>query len=178
MNYLTNKQIIEAFPDEVAKLVPRLLSARRAEMRVLAEHAQNIHLRYDDDTSKILILLTLWLDGCRIEKDIKRLKGLTFTKRQAKPSSKQDKEPVKDIDIEGAKAFPIEQIFDIERPKRSSKRIICRCPLHQEKTGSFVIYLDSNTWHCFSCGEGSSSIDLVMKLQGLNFKEAVEYLTT
>lgn len=46
------------------------------------------------------------------------------------------------------------------------------CPLHGEKTPSFSINPEKNVWHCYGCGAGGSGVDFVMKLRGLNFKEA------
>jgi hypothetical protein len=37
-----------------------------------------------------------------------------------------------------------------------------RCPLHDESTPSFRIYVKTNSWHCFGCGAGGSSIDLLI----------------
>ena len=51
------------------------------------------------------------------------------------------------------------------------------CPLHKERTPSFNVSKDEKLWFCFGCSEGGSVIDLVMKLQGLNFVEAVKYLS-
>lgn len=48
---------------------------------------------------------------------------------------------------------------------------IC-CPFHTERTASLKLYEDGG-WHCFGCGAGGSSIDFVMGLFGLDFKQAV-----
>jgi DNA primase len=53
------------------------------------------------------------------------------------------------------------------------------CPFHaggMERTPSFVIYLEQNSWHCYSCGEGSDVIGLVMKLQNLKFIDAIKFI--
>ena len=49
------------------------------------------------------------------------------------------------------------------------------CPLHNEKTPSFTVYPNNNTWHCFGCGAGGSVIDFVMYC-GLDALEAVKKL--
>lgn len=76
--------------------------------------------------------------------------------------------------VEAAKSFPIEQI--IPTPvRRDGNRMKALCPLHDEKTPSFVIYPE-NTWHCFGCGESGDSIDLAMKVNSLTFAQAVRSL--
>ena len=48
------------------------------------------------------------------------------------------------------------------------------CPLHNEKSPSFTIYPNTNSWHCFGCGAGGSVIDFVMALYGLNALDAAK----
>lgn len=48
---------------------------------------------------------------------------------------------------------------------------IC-CPFHGERTASLKLFPDGG-WHCFGCGKGGSSIDFVMELFGLEFRQAV-----
>lgn len=50
------------------------------------------------------------------------------------------------------------------------------CPLHNEKTPSFVIYPNSNRFVCFGCGETGNAIDLVLKIKRCTFIEAVKYV--
>jgi len=59
--------------------------------------------------------------------------------------------------------------------KRGNKAL---CPLHNEKTPSFTVYPNSNSWHCFGCGVGGSTIDFVMAFFGLNPLEAAKKLDT
>lgn len=48
---------------------------------------------------------------------------------------------------------------------------IC-CPFHGERTPSLKLYPDGG-WHCFGCGKGGSSIDFVMALFDIDFRQAV-----
>lgn len=49
---------------------------------------------------------------------------------------------------------------------------IC-CPFHEEKTPSLKAYKNHTRWHCFGCDAGGNVIDFVMRLFGLNFRQAV-----
>lgn len=55
-------------------------------------------------------------------------------------------------------------------PNRSG---FLRCPFHQgDHTASMKIYHGSGGFHCFGCGVGGSVIDFVMRLFGINFRQA------
>jgi len=50
------------------------------------------------------------------------------------------------------------------------------CPFHDERSPSFHVRPSAGRWHCFGCGEGGDVIEFVMRVDGLPFAEAVEYL--
>ncbi|MBR3848436.1 MAG: DNA primase [Oscillospiraceae bacterium] len=50
------------------------------------------------------------------------------------------------------------------------------CPFHNEKTPSFSVSSDKQFFHCFGCGAGGDVITFVMKIENIDFAEAVEKL--
>jgi len=50
------------------------------------------------------------------------------------------------------------------------------CPFHQEKTPSFHVWPETQTWRCFGCGRGGSAFQFVMERERLTFPEAVQTL--
>ncbi len=58
--------------------------------------------------------------------------------------------------------------------KRVGPRLKGLCPFHGEKTPSFMVSPDRQTFHCFGCGEGGDVFSFVMKYHRLSFPEALQ----
>lgn len=51
------------------------------------------------------------------------------------------------------------------------------CPFHNEKTPSFVVFPDTQSWHCFgACGTGGDMFSFVMRRENMDFIEAMRFL--
>ena len=50
------------------------------------------------------------------------------------------------------------------------------CPFHNEKTGSFHVNQKKQIYKCFGCGEGGDVINFVMKIENLDFIDAIKLL--
>jgi DNA primase catalytic core len=66
----------------------------------------------------------------------------------------------------------------IELTRHGSGDLKGRCPFHDEDEASFIVTPSKNLWHCMGCDAGGSVIDLVMQLDGITFREAVDKLMT
>jgi DNA primase len=60
--------------------------------------------------------------------------------------------------------------------KRAGSAYKGLCPFHAEKTPSFIVSPDRETWHCFGCGEGGDIFTFLMRRDGLDFREALARL--
>ena len=50
------------------------------------------------------------------------------------------------------------------------------CPFHKEKTPSFMVSPERQSFKCFGCNEGGDVITFLMKMEGLTFPEALKVL--
>ncbi|MBQ7385646.1 MAG: DNA primase [Ruminococcus sp.] len=62
--------------------------------------------------------------------------------------------------------------------KRRGRNMIGLCPFHSEKTPSFNIYPENGSFYCFGCGVGGDVITFIMKIENLDYIEAVKFLAT
>ena len=60
--------------------------------------------------------------------------------------------------------------------KRAGSAYKGLCPFHAEKTPSFIVNPDRETWHCFGCGEGGDIFSFLMRRDGMDFREALASL--
>lgn len=60
--------------------------------------------------------------------------------------------------------------------KRSGRNYFGLCPFHREKSPSFSVSPDKQIFHCFGCGAGGNVINFVSKIEGLDYRDAIETL--
>ena len=60
---------------------------------------------------------------------------------------------------------------------RAGQRYKAPCPFHQEKTASFMVYPERQSWHCYgACGSGGDVFTFVMQIENIDFTETLQRL--
>ncbi|MCM1285556.1 MAG: DNA primase [Acetobacter sp.] len=60
--------------------------------------------------------------------------------------------------------------------KKRGSTSIGLCPFHNEKTPSFTVYHDTQSFYCFGCGAGGEAITFIRKIENLDYIDAVKLL--
>lgn len=60
--------------------------------------------------------------------------------------------------------------------KRSGTNYKGLCPFHNERSPSFMVHPERQSFKCFGCSEGGDAITFLQKMEGLTFPEALQLL--
>ncbi|RPF47892.1 DNA primase [Hydrogenoanaerobacterium saccharovorans] len=60
--------------------------------------------------------------------------------------------------------------------KRGGRNLVGLCPFHSEKTPSFTVYTDSQSFYCFGCGAGGDVISFVKRIENIEYMDALKLL--
>ncbi len=50
------------------------------------------------------------------------------------------------------------------------------CPFHNERTPSFMVSRERQSWHCFGCNKGGDIFSFIQEVEGMEFVEALKFL--
>jgi DNA primase len=71
----------------------------------------------------------------------------------------------------------VEIISEYVTLQKSGHNFKAICPFHSEKTPSFFVFPDNQSWHCFgSCGTGGDIFAFVMKKENIDFAQSLKLL--
>ena len=67
-------------------------------------------------------------------------------------------------------------VSDFVTLKKRGVNFVGLCPFHDDSTPSFYVSPSKNICKCFSCGEGGTSVQFIMKHEQVSYYEALRYL--
>lgn len=70
----------------------------------------------------------------------------------------------------------VDVVSDFVRLKKKGQNYWGLCPFHSDRTPSFSVSPSRNICKCFSCGEGGSPLNFIMKHEGLEYVDALKWL--
>lgn len=84
--------------------------------------------------------------------------------------------PSEKLDLISSRISAADVIGRYVQLKVRGRKAIGLCPFHGERTPSFSVDMERGLWYCFGCGEGGSVYNFLMRIEGLNFPQAVKKL--
>ncbi|WP_312644321.1 DNA primase [Hydrogenoanaerobacterium sp.] len=60
--------------------------------------------------------------------------------------------------------------------KRGGRNLVGLCPFHSEKSPSFTVYNDSQSFYCFGCGAGGDVITFIKRIENIEYMDALKLL--
>lgn len=161
------QELLEIFPN-AKSIIKQIIKADKEKISELREAQRNFWNRRGRDYKE------RWWWECwdevfyqqEIERLLKRIKKYGFLIEPGSARAGGDQK-------EAAKKIPVELLYG-NQLRKSGGKLIGLCPLHSEKTPSFVIYSETNSFYCFSEAIGGDSITFIMKRDNLSFNEAIK----
>jgi hypothetical protein len=167
------------FPEAIKIIPTKIIELEEDKKRLIGKIHKKINIIKENFTDWYSItILTAYIRAyegehlLKIDRQINRLKRLASrpTKIIAGTSITEDR-------ISQALEVPILNIAtQYTKFKKSGRNFVGLCPIHQEKNPSFYVYTKTNSFYCFGCNQGGNTINLIRKLRGYSFKDAINYL--
>lgn len=182
----TETDWLAVFPEAKNYIVERAveLGKQLAEKKKSLKQCSDELAQAEDNSEKQTSLIIVQaLIEAEIGQLAKQLHLLTKTvhkhlSHQSSSNSAADNLLFSPSEIEEARAFPLADLFERDGRllKRSGMNFMTHCPFHDERTPSCHIYTSENQYHCFGCEAHGNSIDYMMKLHNMTFRDSVTYL--
>lgn len=168
-NTLFNSLSVEEISDFVSPLHKEYKILDK-EIKSKIKKIQNKYKNLDELEKyfiELLVKLENWWD--RLEELEDTLKAFNTHLYTRLPSNKSYNKEFKKININD---IPITQVIwkYIKLPDNLNRNI--KCPLHNERTWSFKIYKETNSWFCYWCSRWGNAINFISEIENISTKEA------
>ncbi len=161
-----SKDDLKNFINPIYKEYEELKKIINNKVEEIFEEYKNI-----DELSKyfieVLVYMDNWWDSLeKLEDALKIFNTHLYTRL---PNKKWYRRDFKRIDINN---IPIKNVISkyIKLPDNLMKNI--KCPIHEDKTPSFRIYKETNSFYCFWCGRWWNAINFIAEIENISNKEA------
>lgn len=182
-NYPTEKELLEIFLQD-KKIIPLKLEDWEKSKRQLLQKWVKPYLKklrkYKDKFTRWFYWETLKVmigdDLGKMNDNIQILKRLEYISKNKGKKGRRDRESFREIVEQIRNTSIIDVVSTLVQLKKVGKKYVSLCPLHKERSPSFYIYPESNSFYCFGCNRGGDLIKFVELYFGYDFKQAVKYL--
>jgi DNA primase len=72
----------------------------------------------------------------------------------------------------------VEVVSETVKLRRSGVNYSGLCPFHSERSPSFFVREQSNSYHCFGCGASGNVISFTMATKAMSFPDSIEFLAS
>lgn len=111
-----------------------------------------------------------WINLLDKWETIKKIKWKVWAKTKPKENTHNNY-----IDF---KTIPIREVISKYVPLYNDPNRNIRCPFpdHDDKSPSFKIYHNTNSFYCFWCGKWWNTANFIAEIENITFKEAIKKL--
>ncbi len=170
--HLNDFEWLEVFPEARGVLPEKIKEWEAEEQRLIGVAKKYLRESTSESYWEIWVALRVLVEPriLAVAQHIARLKRQVS---HLSPSPMQGR--ITDVEIQRAKDIPIASLFS-SNLRKTGRTFTTNCPLHADRSPSFVIYPETNSCWCFGCQQGGDSIALTQLLHGFPFIEAVKFL--
>lgn len=173
-SYYIEKLLIDSISiDEVKDFIKPILKEYSILNKKIEEKISNILIKNSNlnEISKyfveLLIKQEIWWNRYNELKDV--LNAFNRHLYSKFPHNLNNIGSFKEIDIH---LVPIEEVIQKYIKINWSLSRNIKCPLHNDKTASFKIYKNTDSFYCFWCNQGWNAINFISAIENINSKEA------